>query len=1127
MDTELPAVDAALSFLSSSSADRGPAATGASVAAGPAVARYLAEWGANEALQAAGALHKLAHAPGYGKRHTADQVAAICGERTAQLLTAYHLFHRDSPFLHQTKIHDSAKTIQPRQHPQSPVDGRRGNPLVLQLSHAYCGAYQDPELAFLYAAVLWQHFQIAFTAGKNAQRVDTDEARLLLAPFLEMLGMRELRTTVDGWLALQLDPARPDQNLDHHFVFDQVTARLRPQLDWAQFNLSTYTQTHNLHFSSVTQLPINPLPAMTTDVLVPDDEACYRALYQIQQTFTPIEGGLLDNIKIERVNGFRALSATVWATVVSTAPLSTAPVQHPESPPATHDRSQMSVAHRKVRVQFRMVTAEMDEVNRWGLAAFLMRRKKEGELPSGWWRERESGRARIAAGEPGSFPEMLYVFSPMGQLFEFRRGCTVVDYAYHVHSVLADHCLRFHVNGRVVEPTTVLHHLDLVQLEHDAHAPGPTQVWLNAARTGRARSKIESFLKRRGLGVYRGQKILNREMEKLETYYGFNIPEHRTRQAIRNARRRLNLTSRDEVFTEIATGRLDARSFLHRLFDAEIVRQIKLPDGLRLRPHQMRIAGCCQPRLGDALIGRARRRGGNIIALKVHRQGCEYSTDSAQRPEDRIELKWRLQPTLNEIAQIEMTALDGDGLLGDAIEQIYAVMPRVTLHSSVATTRNGIAHITFTIEAEGQELLDRIVIGLRFLPDRSVDRVRLVNLPPSEQEEILTTGAPKASNPYSRLPVRQRELFFGRKRELEQIAGWLRMDDGNIWLRGQKRVGKTSLLFYLKRHYLDPPEFILVFVDFQLLSVMDGPGIFYSVANAIYTELQASDNPSASRIDEVGPPLSELFALQPSQQLMEYLLTIQSKLGQRRIVLLLDEFSRTIDAWEQGRLDSEFFVQWRGMMLNTPGINCVTVVQQRTYDRLLADAHSSMQEPIWELLELGEQLTLRPLDEQDVRRLIEWPMQNFLDYSPKTVEHVATMTGGSPFLIQAFCSRLTAHMNRARRRQVTPEDVETICHGFMQPNESLFAHLLDMLRGIGNTVAQKLADLAETAPDHAVPEADLCAAMPTIDPALLQRTLYELQERDIVEKIEPDRWRFCNRMFQLWLAANPIGEGLV
>ncbi|MCB0135175.1 MAG: bifunctional (p)ppGpp synthetase/guanosine-3',5'-bis(diphosphate) 3'-pyrophosphohydrolase, partial [Caldilineaceae bacterium] len=113
----------------------------------------------------------------------------------------------------------------------------------------------------------------------------------------------------------------------------------------------------------------------------------------------------------------------------------------------------------------------------------------------------EAGNAQIAAAPIGALPERLYVFSPQGQLLPFDRGSTVVDFAYHVHSDLAEQCRRFTVNGRQVEPSAVLHHLDIVELEHDVKAPGPNRLWLLAAHTSRARSAIERYLKRQGAGA--------------------------------------------------------------------------------------------------------------------------------------------------------------------------------------------------------------------------------------------------------------------------------------------------------------------------------------------------------------------------------------------------------------------------------------------------------------------------------------------------------------------------------------------------------------------------------------------------------------------------------------------------
>jgi hypothetical protein len=163
---------------------------------------------------------------------------------------------------------------------------------------------------------------------------------------------------------------------------------------------------------------------------------------------------------------------------------------------------------------------------------------------------------------------------------------------------------------------------------------------------------------------------------------------------------------------------------------------------------------------------------------------------------------------------------------------------------------------------------------------------------------------------------------------------------------------------------------------------------------------------------------------------------------------------------------------------------------------------------------------LRPLEGEDVRRLIEWPMRTHLDYTPEIVERVAVLTGGSPFLIQAFCHNLVMHMAHQGRQQLLPEDVEQVRQEFMQPQDHTFAHMTEMLRGIGNHVAATLARLAHDAEDGEVSWAKLRAALPGVAPDSLRTSLRTLTEQDILTQPAVDRWRFASLLFQQWLAVN-------
>jgi hypothetical protein len=338
-------------------------------------------------------------------------------------------------------------------------------------------------------------------------------------------------------------------------------------------------------------------------------------------------------------------------------------------------------------------------------------------------------------------------------------------------------------------------------------------------------------------------------------------------------------------------------------------------------------------------------------------------------------------------------------------------------------------------------------------------------------------------------------------------------------------VGKTSLLFHLKHHYLKDRGFVLVFVDFQLFGNVATNNLYFEVANAIYNELQADP-----RIGDLGAPLPGVFAHQPPAQLISYLNSIQSRLGANRLVLLLDEFSRTTDAYLQGTLHRSFFDEWRGLIQATaPKISYITVFQQQSYQSLSLHAQQQANDPSWHLMELGERLILKSLSGQDVRRLIEWPMRNFLEYTPEMLDHVVQLTGGNPFLIQTFCFKLAAYMSHRDRRQVESADIEAVRAEFMLPTESVFAHFVDAIKGSGHQVTYQLACLAgqsasdqTSATDRAVSWQALRVALPNFPPEKLRRTLQSLTENDILWQPAPDHWQFASLLFQEWLELNPL-----
>lgn len=953
---------------------------------------------------------------------------------------------------------------------------------------SFVAAYHDRSLALLCAALLWLRVMHSLAGNERSRRLAGEEARRTLLPYLQMLGLMAVRRQVlkalnpADDLAEQLGPAAAQ------------LGELRQRLPFAHVDSVENPQIHNFDASAqpVTVKgaaggTVRPQVTLAVEILVETVEQCYLALRVVHEIFHPVEGGFFDTIGAPKANGHRSLRTMVVA------------VQNGA----------------KQRAEVTITTRTFDAVNQWGLAALHFHNDPAAMVGEAWWL-RDDWRSALAAGEPGSLPEQICVFSPDGEVFRFPRGASVVDYAYHVHSELADQVVRFRVNGREVEAPTAMHHWDLVELEHEANAPGPTRIWLNAATTARARSAIDRFLKRREQDSFHGQKILDRVRKALEDHYGFGLPAPKVEQMLLRTLRSQNLATRSDLLAEIAAGRLAAEQLLHPLFEEEIARQLQLPRELRLLSRQTRISQCCRPRPGDDIVGVPYRRHGELVNLRIHKRVCTQ----AQQAKERVDLKWRLRPPLATVVRIDLTALDDHGLLGRAVRLIYEQTPPVKLLRVEAVARQGQASLQFDVEAESGEVIKQLAQALRLLPDGMVSEVRVTDLLPSEQDALRAELPGEKYNPYTPLPVKEKEMLYGRGEELRHAVESLQGGHPSLWLIGQKRVGKTSLLLHLKEYLLPQYHFAPVFIDFQLLGNPAQSDIFYEVANAVCNELRAD-----LRIGDAGAPIRSLFANDPATQLIHYLRTVQTQLGGRRLVLLIDEFSRTTDSYFAGQLDGGFFDRWRAMMHQTlrNQIGYVIVVQRAAMEMLEQRRHEDERkdDPVRKLMDVGTPLTVRPLGPDAARRLVEWPMRNYLEHSPQVVDQIIELTGGSPFLIQTFCHKLVAQMGAQHRRAIEPQDVDAVSASFMMPAEGAFVHLTDMLRGSGNLVAGHLAHLAAGRRSGRVTGDELQVALPQLPPDKLRTTLALLRTRDLLVEEEPGAWRFASSLFQQWLVHYP------
>ena len=113
----------------------------------------------------------------------------------------------------------------------------------------------------------------------------------------------------------------------------------------------------------------------------------------------------------------------------------------------------------------------MDEIAERGLAAHWRYKGVKGESGIDEWLN--NIRAALESNDDMQmmdqfkmdlYEDEVFVFTPKGDLLKFRKGATVLDFAYHIHSNVGNHCVGGRINGKMVPVREELHSGDTVDI---------------------------------------------------------------------------------------------------------------------------------------------------------------------------------------------------------------------------------------------------------------------------------------------------------------------------------------------------------------------------------------------------------------------------------------------------------------------------------------------------------------------------------------------------------------------------------------------------------------------------------------------------------------------------------------
>jgi GTP pyrophosphokinase len=427
-------------------------------------------------------------------------------------------------------------------------------------------------------------------------------------------------------------------------------------------------------------------------ILTDSKSDCYAILGLIHSLWTPIPGKFKDYIGVPKSNMYQSLHTTV-------------------------------IGPKGERVEFQIRTEEMHRVAEEGIAAHWQYKEKGGldEKSSkyiSWLRDLVQVQKEVPdamdfleAVKGEVVPEVVYVFTPKGEIKEMPTGSTPIDFAYGIHTQVGHKCVGARINGKIVPLRYQLKNGDTIEII-TSQSHGPSRDWLKFVVTQRAKTRIRQWIKaeERSQSVELGIKLLEGELRK----HGMSNTLMKSDEILRAAKS-LGLNSLEDLYVSVGFGKVSPHQVVNKLLPEKPVEEVEAIKIRKPREHKgVSIKGidnilyhtgrCCYPIPGDNLVGFVTIGKG----VTIHRRECPNLERLVVEDARLVDVEWQASGDATANARLFVETVDKPGILANLSALISSVNININ-HLEASSTQDKKGHITFIIEVKDLPQLRTLV----------------------------------------------------------------------------------------------------------------------------------------------------------------------------------------------------------------------------------------------------------------------------------------------------------------------------------------------------------------------------------------------------------------------------------
>ena len=432
-------------------------------------------------------------------------------------------------------------------------------------------------------------------------------------------------------------------------------------------------------------------------VIVSNLRDCYGVLGIIHSTFKPIPGRFKDYIAMPKSNLYRSLHTSVIGPKGK-------PVEIQIRTQQMHEEAEFGIAaHWKYKESGSVKTSEADKKFTW------LRKLAEVQENA------QDAKEYVDLVKLDLFADQVFVFTPMGDVFDLPSGATPIDFAYRVHTEVGHKTIGAKINGRIVPLETKLLTGDIIEII-TSKTPNPKWDWINMVTTNTAKSKIKLWFKKNKRDEYIviGREQLERELTKAR------FDEYQKIDEFERIAKELNYISQEDLFAALGYGETSTHKVVNKLKKLEkeeeiIAKPTKVKSGAKdiigLEGMLYHISKCCSPIPGEPIVGAVTRSRG----VSVHRIDCPTLNEIPQ--ERLMPISWSAVETKKiYVVPIKIETEDKVGVMQHVLQKVTDNKTNIA-YASGFSKQNKRGIIELGLEVKDIEALTKIVNAIQSLPE--------------------------------------------------------------------------------------------------------------------------------------------------------------------------------------------------------------------------------------------------------------------------------------------------------------------------------------------------------------------------------------------------------------------------